>query len=94
MRKWLMTTLGVLAMVVTAERSSAQRGGGGGGGRPSFDMLLNVFDVNGDDALEVAEVPPMLWNRLSLADANGDGIVTEAEFNAYSGSGRQGRRRR
>jgi EF hand len=53
------------------------------GGPSPFDKLLGAFDANDDGALDEDEVPPWLWQRLSRADANGDGVVTRAEFDAY-----------
>ena len=89
----------VLCLLVFASNAVAQRGGGGGGGRPSFDSLLATFDADSSGSLSVSEVPQRLWQRLGQADANQDGVVTRAEYNAYQGSppaggrgGRGGRR--
>lgn len=54
-----------------------------GGGRPSFERLLTAFDANGDEALDESETPPRVWARLSNADADGDGVVTQDEFDSY-----------
>ncbi len=84
MSKWLGSLAALAAIVASASDVSAQRPGGGpGGGRPSFDRLLQVFDANGDDALDASEVPDRVWSRLSRADANGDGTVTRQEFASF-----------
>lgn len=77
-----------LAVIVclsgAATAAETQQGGPGGrGGRPGFDRLLTAFDANGDEALDVSEVPEAVWFRLSMADANADGIVDRAEFDGF-----------
>ena len=86
--KTLLSFVAVLALVaIMGTLGSVQaQGPGGPGGRgssPSFDKLLDAFDANDDGALEEDEVPARVWARLSQADANGDGVVTRAEFDAY-----------
>jgi len=73
--------LALVAVLGLAGVTSAQRPGGPGG-PPAFDTLLDAFDANDDGALSKDEVPGRVWWRLSRADANGDGVVTEAEFDA------------
>ncbi len=51
-----------------------------GGGPPNADVLFDRFDDNGDDALTEDEVFAPMWARLQNADANGDGMVTRAEY--------------
>jgi len=87
-RMWF-ALLALFALLVFTGTVSAQPPGGGrggpppgGGGRPSFDKLLDAFDANDDGKLDKSEVPPPVWRRLSQADANGDGVVTKAEFDA------------
>ncbi len=78
-RMWF-ALLALFALLVFTGTVSAQPPGGGG--RPSFDKLLDAFDANEDGKLDKSEVPPPVWRRLSQADANGDGVVTKAEFDA------------
>lgn len=86
MKKSLFSVVALLAVttLVSTDIASAQRGRGrfGGGGRPSYDMLVSKFDKNGDGWLGKDEVPAQVWQRLSQADANGDGIVTREEFDS------------
>ena len=44
---------------------------------------LDDLDSNGDGAISSDEVPASVWNRLSAADADNSGSVTEAELAAY-----------
>lgn len=76
--------LALVAVLGLAGTASAQRRGGppGPGGPPAFDTLLAAFDANDDGALSKEEVPGRVWSRLSGADADGDGVVTAAEFDA------------
>ncbi len=49
---------------------------------PQFDVdqVLKRFDRNHDDKLTQNEVFPMVWQRLSNADFNKDGIITRSEL--------------
>ncbi len=76
--KYGMWCIALVAMAALVGDVSAQPPRGGG--RPSFDRLLNAFDANDDGGLEKDEVPRPVWARLSQADANADGVVTEEEF--------------
>lgn len=49
-------------------------------GPPPADLIFYRFDANQDGALAEEEVPPGMWLRLRLADDDGDGKVTQAEF--------------
>lgn len=49
-------------------------------GPPPADALFGRFDVDQDGALAADEVPAGMWRRLRLADEDGDGQVTRAEF--------------
>lgn len=84
--RMLFALLALFALLLFTGTVSAQRPRGPGrGGPPSFDVLLDAFDANDDGALEEEEVPPPVWRRLSQADAygDGDGVVTNAEFDGY-----------
>jgi len=63
---------------------SKERGGAGpagrGGGQPSATAIFVRIDKNNDGKLVKDEVPEELWQRLSQADADGDGSVTAKEF--------------
>lgn len=73
---------------VTLEELQAARperpGGPGGprGGRLTPEALIEKFDENGSTELTENEVPERLWERLSKADANGNGAVTLEELEA------------
>ena len=78
----------VIAMGVTESASSAGPGGGGfGRGRPSFDTLLSAFDADEDGELAEDEVPAPVWLRLSMADADDNGLVTRDEFDSFKPGG-------
>jgi len=81
--KWFGGLVAVLAIIATLGDVSAQGPRGGRGGRPSFDRLLDAFDANDDEVLAKDEVPSRVWERLSQADADGDGSVTREEFDSY-----------
>ncbi len=49
-------------------------------GPPPADVLFYRFDANNDGALSEDEVPPGMWQRLSLADNDSDGQVTRLEY--------------
>lgn len=49
-------------------------------GPPPADIVFDRFDTNQDAALTEEEVPPGMWRRLRMADLNGDGKVTQAEY--------------
>jgi Ca2+-binding EF-hand superfamily protein len=53
---------------------------GASGGPPRPERILRQFDKNKDSKLTKDEVPEELWQRLSQADADGDGAVTVDEF--------------
>ncbi len=81
-RIWSMAVAATL-LACSAEAMAQRPPGGGGQGKPSFDLLLNAFDANRDSALARIEVPVRLWPRIVKADANKDGYVTRAEYDAY-----------
>ena len=66
-----------------------ERGGGEtrpgrhGGGPPAPSRLFESFDTNDNGELTSDEVPAPVWQRLSSADLNDDGVVTEAEVQNY-----------
>ena len=53
------------------------------GGLPSFSRILNAFDANKDGSIEKSELPPLAWAKIAKADTNGDGLITEKEFEAF-----------
>ena len=71
-------TIGVLEKVHAQQRP---------GGLPSFSRIVNAFDANKDGAIEKSELPPLAWAKIAKADTNGDGLITEKEFEAF---GKQG----
>ncbi len=68
-------------------RSGPFGGPGFGGphriGPPSPTMMLEQFDKNQDGKLSKDEAPPMMWERLSKADADGDGQITASELETH-----------
>ena len=54
---------------------------GGQQGPPSFTQLLAQMDTNKDSKLSSSEVKGPLKENFSTVDANGDGYITETEFN-------------
>jgi hypothetical protein len=91
--KWLIGGIAALMFAASAAEVSAQGPGGGRGGKPSFDRLLDAFDVDDSESLSEVEVPGRVWSRLSQADADGDGAVTREEFDGYKpGRGGAGQR--
>jgi len=77
----------------------AGRGGPGGpGGRPGGPgtggpqggpgSMLSRYDADKDGKLAKSEVPAEMWEKLSKADENADGLVSEKELQgAYRRSG-------
>ncbi len=59
-----------------------------------LDGLFSRFDADGVGYLSAEQLPEMLWERLSRADADGNGQVTRAELEAHQESmGGRGRGR-
>ena len=56
-----------------AKRGKARRGHRGA-------RAFKRFDSNQDGKLQQSEVPSRVWQRISVADANGDKAVTKAEL--------------
>lgn len=75
-------------------RLAPPRGGRGGkGSRPrSYAEVLERHDVDSDEALQVSELPEFARERLAGADANGDGVLSEAEWDAARADRRAGGR--
>ena len=71
-------TIGVLGKVHAQQRPD---------GLPSFSRIVNAFDANKDGVIEKSELPPLAWAKIAKADTNGDGLITEKEFEAF---GKQG----
>ncbi|MCC7495516.1 MAG: hypothetical protein IT204_24410 [Fimbriimonadaceae bacterium] len=74
-----------------AEAGLADKGRPGkpGEGRPAGELFAK-YDKNKDGALTQDEVPAEAWQRLSKADANQDGKITAAEFEAARAKGAAG----
>ncbi len=60
--------------------------GPGGMGRghhaPNPARMIQRFDANGDGALQLTELPAPMQTRMSDADADHNGVITEAELTA------------
>ncbi|MFT4559556.1 MAG: Ca2+-binding EF-hand superfamily protein [Planctomycetaceae bacterium] len=79
-------TLGILASSVSAQRpqrEGAQQGRPLGGPPGGATGLFGIFDSDDDGTLAESEVPGPVWDRLSAADANEDGSVTQDEVTAF-----------
>lgn len=83
--KWCGLALAAVSVLGVMESATAAGPGGrpGRGGRPSFDKLLEAFDADENEELTEEEVPALVWLRLSRADADENGSVTRAEFDAF-----------
>ncbi|MBN1609164.1 MAG: hypothetical protein JW940_21220 [Polyangiaceae bacterium] len=57
-----------------------------GQGKPG-ERPFQRFDTNSDGKLEKSEVPDFVWERIGVADANGDGAVTKDEIKAAHQNG-------
>ncbi len=55
------------------------------GSRPSFSRMLAAFDANKDGMIGRNETPSSVWERIKIADKNGDSLVTKSEFIAAGG---------
>ncbi len=72
----------------TLESASAQEDGRRSG-PPGFirvQIMFALFDANQDNALSEEEVPGPVWNRMSEADTNEDGLATREEFKQLAAS--------
>ncbi|MFT5467266.1 MAG: hypothetical protein ACI8UO_002370 [Verrucomicrobiales bacterium] len=58
------------------------KGGFGGKGRPDPAAMFAQMDQNGDGLISADEAPEFIWERMSAADANGDGGVSVEEMQA------------
>jgi len=77
----------LLAMAIPSTSTFAQDGDHFGGGPPPFvraKIIFIIFDADKDGALAESDVPSFVWERLSPADANEDGSVTEEEIKAMA----------
>lgn len=57
--------------------------GPGFAGAPMATMLMNRFDKDHKGKLTKDDLPAPVWDRISKADANGDGTVTKDELETY-----------
>ena len=57
------------------------KGGNKGSGDP-LAWMLDHFDANENDQLELTEVPKRMQERLAAADADSDGVVSKEELKA------------
>jgi hypothetical protein len=53
-----------------------------------WDKRFAEVDKNKDGAISADEAPARMWDRIKVADANGDGRVTRAEIDAALASGK------
>ncbi len=88
LKAFLATTCALLLTVALALPAEAGEGGKRGGkrggkkGKHKIAKLFKRFDKDKSGSLTSDEVPAKLWERISKADANGDGAVTKAEIKA------------
>lgn len=71
-----------------------QRPSGQQGAPPSFSRLLTEMDTNKDGKLEKSEVKGRLANDFSKIDSDGDGYITQTEFEQAPKPQRGGEQRR
>lgn len=87
MFKNVLLCTGVLVMACQLQAEPPANNEGRPQGGPPWvraRMLFQTFDANRDEALSADEVPAQAWDRLSAADGDEDGQVTQAEVAAYS----------
>lgn len=68
---------------------TGEKGGGGGqrtgggrrGGTPG-EMIARM-DSNGDGKINKDEAPEFIWDRISTADTDGDGAISEGEYTIF-----------
>ncbi len=60
-----------------------------GGNRPSFENVLQMMDTNSDKKLSKDEVKGPLSEQFSRMDVNGDGFLTQDEFEKRVSANRQ-----
>jgi Ca2+-binding EF-hand superfamily protein len=53
-----------------------------------WDKRFAELDTNKDGALTADEVPARMWERIKVADSNGDNKITRAEIDAALASGK------
>ena len=69
------------------EGDQVGRGGQGGGGSGA---IFGQYDKNEDDKLSKDEVSEQMWERLSKADKNADGLVSKEELSGVYSDARGG----
>jgi hypothetical protein len=47
------------------------------------DTIFDRFDKDHKGSLKKVDLPEPLWDRISKADSNGDGLVSKDELQAY-----------
>lgn len=72
--------IAVVALSVPAYAGEGKGKGKRGKARRHAGKIFKHFDKNKDGSLTADEVPEKIWNKISRADANGDGAVTKAEL--------------
>lgn len=77
---------------------AGQRPGGGRRGFGTPGEIIARMDSNGDGKINKEEAPEFVWDRISSADTDGDGAISESEYTVLraqreaegGGSGRSG----
>ena len=57
--------------------------GPGMSGPPPVDMIFGRLDRNHDGNISTDEAPEFIWERMSAADANKDGVVSKEEMEKH-----------
>jgi Ca2+-binding EF-hand superfamily protein len=77
--------------VTREELAAAMRGAGGAVTKPNPQEFFAKMDKDGNGGITENEAPAEVWSRMSKADANADGKVTQEELKAAQ-AGREGAR--
>lgn len=76
------TVLSTLAALTLCALPAMADASGTKGPEARFEKLVAHLDKNADGKLQVSELPARMAKRLAKADADGDGVITGAEFTA------------